>query len=244
MVDGTGTLAMERDTEDGEYVGLLQTETEGEKDKNGTAKCKDKDTSELQCRVQDNTELPRRSVRPHIPTEKMLAYQKDECCKKEKRLTTLYEQWKLDARKARHDLKSDKTDKQLAEIADSLEDKRNCIMKIFSEIREYITPAADLRRKIDACEAVTNDIVKIVLERLATVDGDFDAEQERGRLHGLLAHSYARSIYGSSASRTSVSSHSGSSCTASKRADAAAELAAKEAEYKVMQMERQKKGKN
>lgn len=82
----------------------------------------------------------------------------------------MYEQWKLDACKARHDIKSDITDKQLAEIADSLEDKKNCIRKIFSEIREHIRHAADLRCKIDAYEAVTNDIVKIVLERLATVD--------------------------------------------------------------------------
>ncbi len=41
----------------------------------------------------------------------------------------------------------------------------------------------------------------------------------------------------------SVSSHSGSSCSASKRADATAELAAKEAEYKMMQTERQQKEK-
>ncbi len=173
----------------------------------------------------------------------MLTYQKDECSKKEKRLTTLDEQWKLDARKARHDLKTDISDMQLAEIADSLEDKKNCTMKRFSEIRKHIAPAADLRHTIDACEAVTNDIVTIVLERLATVDGEFDAERERGCLCDLLGHSYARSIYGSSASQMSVSSHSGSSYTASKRADAVAELAAKEAEYKMMQMEIQQREK-
>ncbi len=114
---------MEMDTDEHESESLLQTETEGEKDINGAVKRKDKNTSELQCHVQDSSELPRRSERPHMPTEKMLAYQKDECCKKEKRLTTLYEQWKLDARKARQNLKTDITDKQLAEIADSLEDK-------------------------------------------------------------------------------------------------------------------------
>ncbi|XP_067279675.1 uncharacterized protein [Pseudorasbora parva] len=230
---------MEFDTEDQESVNLLQIE--GVKDGKGAVNSKD--SSELLCHEQDRAGLPRRSERSHIPTEKMLAYQKDECSKKEKKLSTLYEQWKLDARKARHDLKSDISDKQLAEIADSLEDKKNYITKIFSEIREHITPAADLRRKIDACEAVTNDIVKIVLERLSTVDGDFDAEQERSRLHELLAHSYAHSIYGSSASQASLGSRSVSSCTASKRADAAAELAAKEAEYKMMQTERRQKEK-
>ncbi len=233
---------MEMDKDKHESESLLQTETEGEKDINGAVKRKDKNTSELQCHVQDSEELPRRSERPHMPTDKMLAYQKDECCKKEKRLTTLYEQWKLDARKARQSLKTDITDKQLAEIADSLEDKKNCILKLFSDIREYVTPAAVLRRKIDACEAVTNDIVKIVYDRMTTVDGEFDAERERGRLRELLTHSYARSIYGSSASKMSVSSHS-VSCAASKRADAEAELAAKEAEYKMMQTERQQKEK-
>lgn len=235
---------MEMDEDDQESERPLQMENEGnmETDIKGAIEQKDKNTSEEQCHVQESTELPRRSERPHIPTEKMLAYQKEECRKKEKKLTTLYEQWKLDARKARQDLKTDISDKQLADIADSLEDKRNGIMKIFIDIREFITPAADLRRKIDACDAVTNDIVKIVLEKISNVD-EYDAERERGRLSELLAHSYARSIFGSSASLMSVNSHSGSSRTARKRADAAAELAAKEAEYKMMQAERQQKEK-
>ncbi len=73
---------------------------------------------------------------------------------------------------------------------------------------------------------MTNDIVKIVYDRMTTVDGEFAAERERGHLRELLTHSYARSIYGSSASKMSISSHSGS-CAASKRADAEAQLAAK-----------------
>ncbi|KAG1927218.1 hypothetical protein F2P79_024407 [Pimephales promelas] len=218
---------MEIETEDPDSERSLQTKSESVKEKHGegSVKYKEKNATEIPCHSQDSTGLPRRSERPHMPSEKMLAYQKDECCKKEKRIDTLYEQWKVAARKARHDLKSDISDKQLAEIADSLEDKKNCIMKIFSEIREHSTTATDLRRKIDACEAVTNDLVKIVLERLAIVDGDFDAEQER-RL----------------TSQTSVSSSSRSNCT-NKRADAVAELAAKEAEYKMMQAERQQKEK-
>lgn len=56
--------------------------------------------------------------------------------------------------------------------------KKECVTKIFREIREHFTPATDLRRKVDACEAVTKDIMKIVLESLASVDGDFDEERE------------------------------------------------------------------
>nr|XP_055051100.1 uncharacterized protein LOC129436861 [Misgurnus anguillicaudatus]XP_055051101.1 uncharacterized protein LOC129436861 [Misgurnus anguillicaudatus] len=235
---------METDTEKQRPKGTSQTETDGkgENDAEGAVKGKDKNESEQQSEVQDSAELPRRSERHHVPTEKILAYRKEECSKKEKRLINMYEEWKLQARKARHDLKSDISEIQLAEIADSLEDKMNCIMKIFSEIREHITPAADLRRKIDACEAVTKDIMKVILERLATVDGEFDEDRERGRLRELLAHSYARSVYGSTASK-GISSHSGSSCTTDKRADAVAELVAKETEYKIMQLERQQKEK-
>ncbi len=63
---------MEMDKDKHESESLLQTETEGEKDINGAVKRKDKNTSELQCHVQDSEELPGRSERPHMPTEKML----------------------------------------------------------------------------------------------------------------------------------------------------------------------------
>lgn len=66
---------MEMDTDEQESESLLQTEIEGEKDKNGAVKRKDKDTPEFQRQMQDSTELPQRSERPHMPTEKMLAYQ-------------------------------------------------------------------------------------------------------------------------------------------------------------------------
>ncbi|KAI4902936.1 hypothetical protein NFI96_019343, partial [Prochilodus magdalenae] len=98
--------------------------------------------------------------------------------------------------------------------------------------------------KVDACEAVTNDITKVVFERLTGVNGDFDAEYEGRRLRELLAPDYAHSIYSSTASESSASQLSGSSCIAAKRADAAAELAAKEAEYKVLLEERRQKEKD
>ncbi|XP_054872902.1 uncharacterized protein LOC111584426 [Amphiprion ocellaris] len=114
-------------------------------------------------------------------------------------------------------------------------------MKLYTEIRDHTAPAADLRRKIDACEAVTGDIIKIIYERLSGIDGDFDAEHERCRLRRLLDHNYAYSIYGSTAAQTNATSHCPSSHLASKRVEAAAELAAKEAEYRIVQEERKHK---
>ncbi|RXN35889.1 actin cytoskeleton-regulatory complex pan1-like protein [Labeo rohita] len=85
---------------------------------------------------------------------------------------------------------------------------------------------------MDACDAITRDIVRIILERLSGVE-EFDAEGERTRLRGLLEHDYAQSIYGSTAASKRSQRSSVSQLTA-KRADAAAELAAKEAEYEIV----------
>lgn len=60
-------------------------------------------------------------------------------------------------------------------------------------------------------------------------DGDSNAEHERRRLRELLDREYAVSIYGSTAAPSGIIHHSSSSCIALKRAEAAADLAAKEA---------------
>lgn len=182
------------------------------------------------------SELPRRSERFKVQTGKMIIYEKEELSKKKKRLLTLYEQWKIQTRKTRDRLKSDITDKEIAELADIIEQKRDDLLKLYSEVRHQMAPSSDVRRKIDACDAVTHDVMRIILERISSVDGEFDAERERIRLGELLKHDYALSIYGSSAS----SSHSlqpTASQLITKRADAAAELAAKEAEYEMAQEE-------
>lgn len=108
-------------------------------------------------------------------------------------------------------------------------------------------PSTEVGRRVDACEAVTADIIQILNERIAGIDGDFDADQVKGRLCELLHHEYTRSIYGSTASQLTrksnilSSQHSITSCMATKCADTAAELAAKEAEYEVLLKEEKQK---
>lgn len=180
--------------------------------------------------------LPRRSERPSVLTEKMLAYQKDELIKKDKKLISLYEQWKGLIRTSREGLKTDLSEHKLCAMADDIEKGLNDMMKVYSEIRERTMPSPDTRRKMDSCEAVTKDIMKILNERITAIDGDFEADRERQRLHQLLSQQYARSIYGT-ASQSSVGKQSDTSSIAAKRIDAAAELAVKEAEYKIVQEE-------
>lgn len=85
---------------------------------------------------------------------------------------------------------------------------------------------------MDSCESVTKDLMKIISKRLAAID-EYDADREKQRLHQLLAYEHAKSIFGTT-SRSSY--HSEASVTA-KRIDAAAELAAKEAQYEITKEE-------
>ncbi|XP_028858350.1 uncharacterized protein LOC114803149 [Denticeps clupeoides] len=195
--------------------------------------CKEQMLSELQEKAQSMSDLPRRSERVKVQTERMLTYRKEELSQKERRLTTLYEQWKMQVRETREKLKTDITDEEMSELADIMEQRKNNILMFYSEMRNQVAPPSDIRRKIDACEAVSHEVVRIILEGISGVDGDFDAERERTRLRGLLQRDYALSIYGSTAASNHSQRSSASQLTA-KRAEAAAELAAKEAEYEVV----------
>lgn len=70
----------------------------------------------------------------------------------------LYEEWKIQIRASRENLKTDISESELATMADDIEKRMHEIMKL----RERVTPSTELKRIIDACEAVTKDIVKIV----------------------------------------------------------------------------------
>nr|XP_024658611.1 eukaryotic translation initiation factor 3 subunit A-like [Maylandia zebra] len=195
---------------------------------------------ELTCEADEtaNETFPRRSERPSVPTEKMLLYQRDEQNKREKKLLTIYEHWKGQVRVYREDLKSDLSDSRLAEMADDIERTVNDMTKAYSEYRERNEPSHVIRRKMDSCESVTKDIMKIISERLAAID-EYDADRERQRLHQLLAYEHAKSIFGTA----SQSSYQSEASIAAKRIDAVAELAAKEAQYKITQEEIKQKQK-
>ncbi len=178
----------------------------------------------------------------------MLAYKQEEQLKREKRIVSLYDQWKMEAHCAREHLKLDASETQLAILIDTLEVAKNKVMGAYDEFRQRVLPAVEMRRKMDACEAVTIDIIKIVNERITGVDGDFNAERERSRLRTLLDRQYARSIFGSTVSQVSqdISNSSRRSVVSNleaKHLDAVAEVAAKQAAYNVLMEESKQKEK-
>lgn len=154
---------------------------DSEEDINEQFANKEQILNEPQDKAQSDSAIPRRSERAKVPTEKMLTYQKEEINKKEKRLLTLYEQWKIRVRETRERLKLDISEKEMADLADDVEQRKDELLKLYTEMRSHIAPSSDIRRKTDACEAVTHDIVKVILERISGVDGDFDGEYERKR---------------------------------------------------------------
>ncbi|XP_034382324.1 uncharacterized protein LOC117726257 [Cyclopterus lumpus] len=185
----------------------------------------------------DQPEVLRRSERARNPTEKMRSLQGEEAKKKEKRLLFMYERWKLNVRKARDQMKTYMPESELWPLIEELKKCKDDIMNMYYEIRDLATPPTDVRRRVDTCESVTTEIVNIAYSRTIDEDGEFIEDQERRRLHELLHRECAKSVYGSAASFISNTPSEHQSVTSSiavKRADAAAELAVKEANYEMM----------
>ncbi|XP_065097354.2 uncharacterized protein [Paramisgurnus dabryanus] len=174
----------------------------------------------------------------------MRAYRDEEAKKKEKRLFAMYKQWKLHTRKARDQLKTYMSESQLWPLIEELKKSKEDVMNIYFEIRNLTTPSTDIRRRVDTCESVTTEIINIAYSRAIDEESGFNEQQERHRLHELLRHDYAKSVYGSAASFISHSQSDHYSTTSSmtaKRAEAAAELAEKEANYQMLLEEEKQK---
>lgn len=91
----------------------------------------------------------RRSIRPRNPTERMLAYKKEETQKKEAKLLSVHNQWKMHAHNAREQLKVDIPDSHLANLIDILEEAKDKVMNVYYGISQHATPSTDIRRRVD-----------------------------------------------------------------------------------------------
>lgn len=151
----------------------------------------------------DQNERLRRSDCTRNPTEKMRELKEDEAKKKEKRLLSMYEQWKPQVHKAIDKLKKSKGD----------------ITNIYDQIRDLITPSTDKRRRVNTCESVTTEIISIAYDRAVDDIGDFNEERERQHLSELRQHDYVSSVYGSAASLKSCSISEHHTMTSSIAAD-------------------------
>lgn len=68
-------------------------------------------------------------------------------------------------------------------------------MYVYLEIRDYIVLFSDIRRRIDICEVVIKDILKIIFDRMVCFE-DFDRENVKYSLRDLFYYNYVRFVYG------------------------------------------------
>lgn len=238
-------LAKQKDLLTDEHV-VLVSDTEPEETEKSPNVMKDKhpetDVTDTEPREpgpsktkQDNT---RKSSRERRLTPKMLELKQQESAQKERKFRSVYDKWKTQAKEVRSKLKSECSESDLYNMMDAVEKLETEMKELYENIRHDITPSQEIRRKIDACTAVSSDLLGLMRVRLSEEEEDFDADAEKARLRMLLDNEYAKSIYGSSTSksiaRSSCSNFSAESPSISvKRAETAAQLAAKKAEIEM-----------
>lgn len=122
---------------------------------------------------------------------------------------------------------------------DSIEGLETEVKNVYELIRSQSVPSTEIRRKMDSCTAVTTDLMGLMKIRMSEVGlEEFDANTEDARIHMVLDKEYAKSIFSSTSSKSAIRSHR-SSCSSeqqsisAKRAECAAQLAAKQAEIKM-----------
>lgn len=182
---------------------------------------------------------PRKSSRERKLTPKMLELKQQETSQKENKFSVLYDKWKEQIKATRSSLKNECSDKDLCCMMEDVEGLEAQVKNAYENIRVQSAPSTDIRRKMDSCSAVTADVMALLKVRMSEVgQDDFDAKAENARLHMTLDREYAQSIFSASVPKSSVYSHQ-SKCPSEqqsimvKRADCAAQLAAKRAEMEM-----------
>lgn len=135
----------------------------------------------------------------------------------------------LNVRSIRIRLKQECSEGDMYDMMDGAEKLDAELKKLYDSIRLQTAPSQEILRKV-------SDLLQLMRVCLTEGGGEFDVEAERSRLRMLLDNEYARFVYGSAASSvTPCSCHqsdhlSESPSISAKRAETAAQLAAKRAE--------------
>ena len=233
------------------FAGQIDSQSEVQVFSNSETDAAEKDKSVLKDQPNKNekskttlTELnstaskTRQSSRERHLTPKMQELKEQELAQKEKKFKSVYEKWKIQVRDVRTTLKHECSESELYDMMDVVEKFDSELKDLYDSIRLQTAPSQEIRRKVDACSAVTADLLGLMRIRLTEEGEEFDAEAEKSRLRMLLNSEYARSIYGSTVSRATSLSHrsnhlSESPSISAKRAETAAQLAAKKAEVEM-----------
>ena len=142
----------------------LQQETESKRRQTLKEAIRDQEKILMDLQEKLKPEELRRSTREPAPTEKMILLQKEMANKKVKTLLSSYEQWKVIVRSTRSRLKSKIPESEVSPLIDELVKMKETVLNLYLEIRDHVAPETDVRRKVDACESISKDLLKILYE--------------------------------------------------------------------------------
>lgn len=177
----------------------------------------------------------RKSSRIKHLTPKMQELKEQEYAQSEKKFSSAYGKWRILVKEIRTNLKQECSETAICSMMDDLEKLESELKDLYNSMRLQTAPSHVIRRQIDACVAITEASMQLLRVRLTVEGEEFDAEAENARLCLVLENPYARSIYGSTVSRAKSvlgqrsNPPSESPSIAAKKAETAAELAAKRA---------------
>ena len=166
----------------------------------------------------------------------MVELKQQEASQRESKCIILYEKWKKQVKASRTMLKDECSYGDLDDMMDAVEEQETQVKEAYGNIRSHSAPSTEIRRKMDSCTAVTRDLMGLMKVRMSELgQEEFDAKAESARLHMVLDREYAQSIFESSMTKSTVRRHhlsrsSEQQSITAKRAECAAELAAKKAE--------------
>ena len=205
-----------------------------------------------------NAQQVRSSTRERTLTEKGKEMQEEMGRKYEKAFTKAYTSWTHSARGIRTALKTFCSLEDLHEIKRIIQNKHNAISEIYESIQQNCIPTPDIVKKMDTSITITSEICEIVEKHLDTLDKPFNEQLVKTRVRIALNKEDYGSVFGHTITETAISApddaesrnpsrgthpfqpetpsiaksissnHTNVSRDSSKRADAEADLAAKQ----------------
>ncbi len=178
----------------------------------------------------------RSSSRERRFTEKGLEMREQEAKKKEKAFYKAYNGWKETAKETRSRMKMFCSRENLEKIQQDIQSQHNSVYQQYEPILRNHATSPDIVNRMDACAALTAEISDLVSKWLETIGEDYNEELVKERVRQVLNKDEYGSIFGCTITNTVISESSQgsgnqsktSSKISSKRADAEAELAAKQ----------------
>lgn len=156
-----------------------------------------------------------------------------------------YDSWKRIAKECRKRLKQFCSKEDLDKINEYIQSGYDLVHQNYEPLQRNSTNTHDVVRKMDACNTLTTEICDIVSKRMevGVTQDTFKSEVEKQRVRMILNRDEYKSIFGGTNTESVISDRlEGSdqesianSRASSKRADAEAELAAKQEQAKSME---------